>query len=99
MHPDISVNPVTGEKMIKPKIAGQMIEKQLTFEGLFSKVLYCKPKVDKMDNKIEYGFYTRKSGSTSDFPAKTPRGLFEEEFIPNDLAYVFEEVRKFNEGE
>lgn len=99
MHPDVSVNSVTGEKIIKPKIAGQMIERQLTFEGLFAKVLYCKPKLDPINDTLTYGFETRKTALNPQSPAKTPIGLFEEEFVDNDLAYVIEEVRKYNMGE
>jgi hypothetical protein len=98
MHPDITINQITGEKMIKPKISGKMIENQLTFEGLFEKVLYCFPKSDIIENKITYGFYTNKTADTLS-PAKTPFGMFEEIFIDNDLKLVIDKIKEFNEGE
>ena len=56
---------------------------------LYSSVIY--------DDKgvASYGFYThRHKEGTIVIPAKTPEGMFEEEFIPNDLQLV---VNKMNE--
>ena len=57
-------------------------------------VLYSTVKfTDK--GEAEYGFYTHRSmQGTVEIPAKSPEGMFEEDFIPNDLGLV---VRKINE--
>lgn len=92
MHPEVDTD-IDGNKRITPKIGGKMITNQLVLEGLFDKVLYCKPRTAKGGKGIEYGFETRKSEISS--PAKTPMGLFEEEFIPNDLELVKQAILEY----
>lgn len=94
MHPDISVD-VEGNKIIKPKTGGRMIENQLTFEGLFEKVLYGKSKLSPDGRSIEYIFETRKTNDIAS-PAKTPIGLFEEAHIANDLQLVIDAIKEFD---
>ena len=52
----------------------------------------------KYDNKGEaqYGFYTHrcKIGSV-EIPAKSPDGMFEEDFIPNDLSVVVKAIQEY----
>lgn len=57
---------------------------------LFSDVLF------KEDGTTQYGFYTRriKKGSI-EIPSKSPDGMFEEEFIPNDLAMVIKAMEDY----
>jgi hypothetical protein len=57
--------------------------------------LYCEPKFD--ENGIPtYGFYTHKLRIDGiEIPAKTPAGMFEEDFIPNDLGLVVETMNKY----
>jgi len=92
MHPDISLD-IDGNKIIKPKTGGKMIETQLTLEGLFDKVLYGKARIGK-DKQVEFGFETRKTSDIAS-PAKTPMGLFEEAFIDNDLQLVLDAVKEY----
>lgn len=50
--------------------------------------LFAQPKYDE-NGKPEYGFYThRMKVDGVELPAKSPDGMFEEDFIPNDLAVV-----------
>lgn len=70
---------------IKAKTVGKMLDNQLTLEGLFSIVLYC---------KVENGkhiFVTQSDGLTT---AKSPMGMFDME-IDNDLKFVDDEIRKY----
>jgi len=83
-HPEESVD-IDGKRIIKSKVTGRMVEQQLNFEGLFDKVLYAKARKNKSTQQIEYGFETQTDGVT---PAKTPKGMFADSFIPNDLAFV-----------
>lgn len=71
----------------------KMVEQQLNFEGLFDKVLYAKAKKNRNTQQIEYGFETQTDGVT---PAKTPKGMFAENFIPNDLALVKRAIEEYN---
>jgi hypothetical protein len=62
-----------------------MVEQQLNFEGLFETVLYARPRKNKDTKQMDYGFETKTDGTT---PTKTPKGMFKDEFIPNDLLLV-----------
>lgn len=48
------------------------------------------------EEKTEYGFYTRPSSAGGKFiPAKSPEGMFEGQFIPNDLALVSKAINEY----
>ena len=84
---------INGNRRIKAKTIGKMIDNTLTLEGLFSIVLFGK--VNKNDDGVlEYGFETQNSGENT---CKSPMGMFEDKFIPNDLAYVKECMQKYEE--
>ena len=75
----------TASGKIKAKTIGKMIDEKLTLEGCFDIVLMAKM------NDGEHVFQTK--GSEYD-TIKSPAGMFESEYIPNDL----EAVRKAIEG-
>lgn len=74
------------EGVAKPKTTGKMINDCLCIEGLLNIVLRSLVKDG------EHVFQTRNSG---DSVAKTPYEMFEEEFIPNDLAEVDRVIREY----
>jgi hypothetical protein len=57
--------------------------------------LFCQPKYD--ENGIpKYGFYTHRCRINGvEIPAKSPDGMFEEDFIPNDLKYVVDKMNEY----
>lgn len=71
-----------------------MIDNQITYEGLFTTVLFT-DKVAKKDGSTEYSFITNGDPNNT---AKSPRGLFESTKIPNDLMLVVNAVRAYEEG-
>jgi hypothetical protein len=73
-----------GEKRIKAKTVGKMIDNSLTLEGLFSIVLFAKVKKDK-SGEMKYVFETKNDGSNT---CKTPFGMFDTFEIDNDLELV-----------
>lgn len=82
----------TDSGKIKAKTIGKMLDNQLTVEGLFSIVLYCKADSGK------HIFETQSDGYTT---AKTPMDMFERE-IDNDLKAVDKTIREYyglNESE
>ena len=84
---------INGNRKIKAKTIGKMIDNTLTLEGLFSIVLFGK--VNKNDDgELTYGFETQNSGENT---CKSPMGMFEDSFIPNDLAYVKKCIQKYEE--
>ena len=74
---------VNGNRRVKAKTVGKMIDNALTLEGLFSIVLFGK--VRKTEDGLEYGFDTQNNGENT---CKSPMGMFEESFINNDLQFV-----------
>ena len=70
---------------IKAKTVGKMLDNQLTVEGLFSIVLYCKIEGDK------HVFETQSDGHTT---AKSPMEMFDR-IIDNDLKMVDSKIREY----
>ncbi len=70
---------------IKAKTIGKMLDNQLTVEGLFSIVLYCKIDGDK------HIFETQSDGYTT---AKSPMEMFDR-VIDNDLKAVDNTIREY----
>jgi hypothetical protein len=75
---------INGHRKVKAKTIGKMIDNTLTLEGLFSIVLFGVVRKNE-DNTFTYGFETQNNGENT---CKSPMGMFEEAFIPNDLQYV-----------
>lgn len=82
---------VNGNRKVKAKTVGKMIDNALTLEGLFSIVLFGKV-CKEDDGTLSYGFETQNSGENT---CKSPMGMFEDSFIPNDLAYVRDAILSY----
>lgn len=82
---------IEGNRKLKAKTIGKMIDNVLTLEGLFSIVLFGKVKKDK-ELGVKYVFETQNNGENT---CKSPRGMFDALEIPNDLAYVKEAIIKY----
>lgn len=74
----------------KAKTIGKMMNKTVTYEGLFSIVLFA----DKREVKdgVDYGFITNGDPKST---AKSPMGMFESTFVPNDLALVVNAIKDY----
>ena len=72
-----------GDRKLKAKTVGKLVDNVVTLEGLFTIVLYTKVKKGK--EGMEYVFETQNNGSNT---AKSPKGMFPTMEIPNDLKYV-----------
>jgi len=82
---------INGKRRIKAKTVGKMIDNSLTLEGLFSIVLFGRV-IKEDDGKLNYVFATQTDGENT---CKSPMGMFEEEFIENDLQLVKECIQKY----
>ena len=60
---------------------------------IFSIVLFGRAKKND-DDGLDYGFETQNNGENT---CKSPMGMFEDFFIPNDLQYVKECIQKYEE--
>ena len=80
-----SDNTITGYKV---STIGKLLDSQYSPIEVVPMVLYAAVKYDEK-GVPSYGFYTHASKEGNvEIPAKTPEGMFEENFIPNDLGVV-----------
>lgn len=79
----------------KIKTLGKMLDSVITLEGLFSYVLFTRVKKDEGSGEISYKFLTNSDGTCT---AKSPIGLFDEMYIDNDLNYVINRIKEYNEA-
>ena len=82
---------IEGKRKFKAKTIGKMVDEKLTLEGLFSIVLFGKAKKNK-DSEIRYVFETQTNGENT---CKSPRGMFPTFEILNDLQYVVESIKNY----
>lgn len=80
---------INSNRRLKAKTLGKMIDNTITYEGLFSIVLFTYK--EEVKSGIEYGFVTNGDPNST---AKSPRGMFDQK-IPNDLMKVIEAIREY----
>lgn len=80
-----------GKRKFKAKTIGKMVDEKLSLEGLFSIVLFGKVKKDK-DGSIRYVLETQNNGENT---CKTPKGMFKDFEITNDLSLVKKAIVAF----
>lgn len=94
MHSEdiISDGSITGFKV---STIGKLLDSQYNPVEVVPMVLYAAIKHDDKGNP-QYGFYTHavKEGQV-EMPAKTPDGMFEENFIPNSLGAVVKAMNEY----
>tara|TARA_R110000765_G_scaffold26628_5_gene64913 strand:- start:551 stop:1219 length:669 start_codon:yes stop_codon:yes gene_type:complete len=83
-----------GQKSYKIKTIGKLLDDKITLEGLFTVVLMAEQRLEGMDTV--YGFVTK--GTVRD-TVKTPKDMFEDEYIPNDLKLVIDSIEEYNNAE
>lgn len=81
---------VDGYRKTKIKTIGRMLDEKITFEGLFTVVLLAV--AEKDETGINYYFITKSDGTTT---AKSPMNMFDYK-IPNDLKFVIERYKEYN---
>lgn len=93
-HVENTVND-NGVTEYKPSTVGKLLDAQYNILENIDIVLFANPQYD--DRKITYGFITNRTldRNGSEIPAKSPMGMFDEEFIPNDLALVAKKIDEY----
>ena len=88
----ISDGSVIGTKV---STIGKLVDEKYNPLENVTATLQCQPKYDENGRPV-YGFYTH-TLQVNGVPlaAKTPAGMFEEDFIPNDLALVNEKMKEY----
>ena len=82
-----------GQKSYKIKTIGKLLDEKITIEGLFTIVLMAEQRQDGKD--VHYGFQVK--GTPRD-TVKSPKGMFETDFIKNDLKLVLDAVKEYRKG-
>lgn len=72
------------------KTIGKLLSEKICIEGMFSIVL------NTFVNSEGYYFQTQNNGFNT---TKSPRGMFKDLLIPNDLKYVIEKIKQYYEGD
>lgn len=90
MHPEVDTDAL-GNKIIKAKSVGKLVDQYLNIEGMFSIVLYTK--VIKHEKGLDYVFITQNDGSNT---GKSPKGMFDTLEIQNDLSFVIKKIEEYN---
>lgn len=79
----------------KASTVGKLLDKMYNPLESVSITLFAQPKYDDK-GKPEFGFWTHPMKVNGiEIPAKSPDGLFESDFIPNDLQYVIDNMKKY----
>lgn len=78
------------DERIKIKTAGAMIDNNIYLDGLFTVILEAE--IQKEDGSVKFVFRTKTDGNST---CKSPAGMFEETFIPNDLGYVVDKMEEY----
>lgn len=71
---------------IRTKTIGKLLTEKITVEGIFTVVLQT------VVNDDGYNFLTKNNGLNT---AKAPMGMFDKDYIPNDLQIVVESIRRY----
>lgn len=85
----------SGATEYKPSTVGKLLDSQYNILENIDIVLFASPTFE--DKNIIYGFYTNRTLDRmgAEIPAKSPMGMFDEIFIPNDLAFVVQKINEY----
>ena len=79
----------------KVSTVGNLVDNQYNPLEVVPMVLYSSVVYDDK-GQAKYGFYTHRfKEGTVEIPAKTPDGMFEEDFVPNDLGLVVKAMNEY----
>ena len=79
----------------KVSTVGKLLDSQYNPIEVVPMVLFSTIKYDEK-GKPQYGFYTHAAmNGNIEIPAKSPNGMFEEDFIPNDLGEVVKAMNEY----
>ena len=85
----------SGVTEYKPSTVGKLLDSQYNILENIDIVLFASPQYE--DKDIHYGFYTNRTLDRvgAEIPAKSPIGMFDELYIPNDLAFVAKKIDEY----
>lgn len=85
----------SGSTEYKASTVGKLLDSQYNIFENVDIILFANPVYE--DKEIKYGFYTNRTldRNGAEIPAKSPMGMFDELFIPNDLALVAGKIDEY----
>ena len=95
-EPIVSSGTIVG---YKAALIGNLVEEKYNPIHTCTTILYADTRYEQGDQgKPTYGFYTKEMIVDGvKIPAKSPDGMFDEDFIPNDLDYVNKKMDEYYE--
>ena len=81
---------LSGNRRLKFKTVGKLVDNVITMEGMFTVVLFTDVSVNA-DGQRVYNFITQSDGTTT---AKSPKDMFEFK-IPNDIKTAIESINQY----
>lgn len=82
---------------VKIKTPGNMLEKEVNIESYYEVMLYTDVlPIDNNDPKPTSERYRYVTNNDGFYPAKSPLGLFDEMYIPNDMSQVIKRIEEFH---
>ncbi len=88
----ISDNTIVG---YKPSTVGKLIDSSYNPIEVVPILLFCKVKYNEK-GEPQFGFYTHKAMEGQvEIPAKSPNEMFDQDYIPNDLAIVVKAMEEY----
>ena len=82
-----------GNRKLKFKTIGKLVDDKVNMEGMFTIVLFTDVERDA-NGDIKHYFVTQSDGTTT---GKTPKGMFDDLKIPNDINQVIKSINKYYE--
>lgn len=85
----------SGATEYKASTVGKLLDSQYNIFENVDIILFANPQYE--DKEIKYGFFTNRTLDRvgAEIPAKSPLGMFDELFIPNDLALVSGKIDEY----
>ena len=81
---------LSGNRRLKFKTVGKLVDNVITMEGMFTVVLFTDVSVNS-DSERVYNFITQSDGTTT---AKSPKGMFDFK-IPNDIETAIKNINQY----
>jgi len=91
-HAEASTD-LSGNRKLKFKTIGKLVDDKVNMEGMFTIVLFTEVEKDP-NGGIKHYFITQSDGTTT---GKTPKGMFDELKVPNDINQVIQTINKYYE--
>jgi ABC-type glutathione transport system ATPase component len=88
-HPEVDTDAL-GNKTIKAKTIGKLLDSAITLEGMFATVLYTEA-TKNPNGGMQYSFVTQNTGNNT---GKSPDGMFDLR-MPNDLQLVRDKMIEY----